>query len=132
MTVYSESDLATETLRSAGLIGIDETPSAAELVDTEQSNSSVLATLATIGLPIWNGSSIEVPDEYFIELAIRLSMPIRLKNGMIDEVTYLRMVEAAEMRLTVMAAPRGAYPLVSSTNESTGPRWWPRTLSVTG
>jgi hypothetical protein len=119
MTTYTESDLATETLRSAGLIGIDEVPSAAELVDTEQSNSSVLATLAAIGLPIWNGSEIQVPEEYFVELSIRLSMPLRLKNGMIDEIAYLRLIEASEARLTIMAAPRGASPLLARSNEST-------------
>lgn len=130
MTTFTESDLATETLRSASLIGSEEVPSAVDLLDTEQSNSSVLATMATIGLPIWNGSEIEVPNEYFVELSIRLSMPLRLKYGMIDEITYLKLVDAAETRLTVMAAPRGAAPLEMSTNESTGPGWWPQTLSV--
>lgn len=130
MTTYTESDLATETLRSAGLIGIDEVASAADLLDTERSNSSVLATLATIGLPVWNGSVIEVPEEYFVELSIRLSLPIRLKNGMISEAVYLQLIEASEARLTVMAAPRGSAPLELSTNESTGPAWWPSTLST--
>lgn len=132
MTTYTESDLATETLRSAGLIGIDEVPSAAELVDTEQSNRSVLATMATIGLPIWNGSVLDVPEEYFEELSIRLSLPLRLKNGMIGEGQYFQLIDAAESRLTVMAAPRGAAPLELSSNESTGPRWWPNTLLVNG
>jgi hypothetical protein len=119
MTTYTESDLATETLRSAGLIGIDEVPSGAELVDTEQSNRSVIATMNAIGLPIWNGSEIQVPEEYFVELSIRLSMPLRLKNGMIDEIAYLRLIEASEARLTTMAAPRGASPLLARSNEST-------------
>lgn len=131
MTTYSESDLATETLRSAGLIASDETPDAVDLLDAEQSNRSVIAMMTSLGLPIWNGSVIAVPEEYLIELSIRLSMPLRLKNGMIDEATYMQLVEASEARLTVMAAPRGSAPLELSTNESTGPRWWPATMTST-
>lgn len=119
---YTEVDLATETLRSPGLLGIDETLSAAEYDDTIRSNRSVIATLNTIGLPIWNGSEIDVPEEYFVELAMRCSLPLQFKNGLIGHADMLSMIEASETRLTVMAAPRGAKPLPSSTNESTGYR----------
>lgn len=129
MTTYSETELATETLRSASLIGSDETPSAADLVDAKQSNASVVGAMAAIGIPIWNGSEVQVPQEYLVELAIRLSLPLRLKYGMIDESDYLSMVEASETRLTIMAAPRGSDPLTLSSNESTGRGWMPSTLS---
>jgi hypothetical protein len=119
---YTETDLATETLRSPGLLGIDETLSAAEYDDTIRSNRSVIATLNTIGLPIWNGSEIDVPEEYFVELAMRCSLPLQFKNGLISHADMLSMVEASESRLTVMAAPRGSKPLTASTNESTGYR----------
>lgn len=120
MTTYSESDLATETLRTPGLLGAEETPSAADFVDTEQSNRSVIATMASLGLPIWNGSAIAVPEEYFVELAVRCSLPIQMKNGLIDAQTYLGLIDESERRLTVMAAPKGAYPSTVRTNESTG------------
>src|SRR5246127_4473611 len=95
MTTYTESDLATETMRAAGLTSIEEQLNAVEFADTVQSNSSVIATMNAIGLPIWNGSEIEIPDQYFIELAIRCSLPIQLKNGLIDTGTYLSMIDAA-------------------------------------
>lgn len=122
MTTYTESDLATETLKCANLVDIDGVLSAAEYVDTVRSNGSVVQMLGKIGLPIWNGSEIDVPEEYFIELALRCSLPIQFKNGMIDHAGMLSLIEASEMRLVVMAAPRGAMPLISSTNESTGNR----------
>lgn len=122
MTTYSEVDLATETLKSPGLLGIEETLSAAEYDDTIRSNSSVIATLNTIGLPIWNGSVLNVPEEYFVELALRCSLPLQFKNGLISHAEMLSMVEASEARLTVMAAPRGKAPLTLSSNESTGRR----------
>lgn len=130
MTTYSETDLITEAYRSPGLIGIEETPSAAEVSDAQVSNASVVATMAALGVVIWNGSVLAVPEEYFVELAMRCSLPLQFKNGMINHATYLSLVDASEQRLTVMAAPRGSSPLLLETNESTGPNWWPRTLST--
>lgn len=122
MTVYTESDLATETLKSAALVEIDGVLSAAEFVDVVRSNGSVIQMLGKIGLPIWNGSEIDVPEEYFIELALRCSLPIQFKNGLVNHAEMLSLIEASEMRLTVMAAPRGSMPLIASSNESTGGR----------
>lgn len=131
MTTYSETDLITEAYRVPGLLGIDETPSAAEVEDARVTNASVIAAMDKIGIPIWNGSVISVPEEYFIELAIRCSLPIQHKCGLIDTATYLSLVDAAEQRLIVMASPRGSDPLLLSSNESTGRRWWPNTMTTT-
>ena len=122
MTTYSETDLATETLKSAGVVEIDGVLTAAEFADATRSNASVVGMLGKIGLPIWNGSELAVPEEYFIELALRCSLPIQFKNGLITHAEMLGLIEASETRLTVMAAPRGAMPLLASTNESTGRR----------
>lgn len=119
MTTYTEVDLATETLRSPGLLGIEETLAAAEYDDVIRSNRSVIATMGNIGLPIWNGSVISVPEEYFVELAMRCSVPLQFKYGLVTHAEMLAMVEASEARLTVMAAPRGAIPLLSQSNDST-------------
>lgn len=123
MTIYSESDLATETLRSPGLTGIDETLTAEEYADVVASNRSVITMLNLLGLPIWNGSELAVPDEYFVELAMRCSLPIQLKNGMINMQQYLGMIDECERRLTLLAAPRGAMPLLAPTNQSQGRRY---------
>lgn len=133
MTTYTETDLATETMRACGLTSIEEPLSAAEYVDVVQSNGSVIQMLATVGLPIWNGSEIDVPEAYFVELALRCSLPIQFKNGLIDHASMLTLIDASESRLTVMAAPRGSSPLIARTNESTGnrPGWWPNTASAT-
>lgn len=122
MTVYSETDFATETLRSPGLVGIEDTLTGAEYADVTRSNRSVIGLLSAIGLPIWNGSEIEVPEEYLVELALRCSLPLQFKYGLIDHAAMLTMIDTSEARLTVMAAPRGAMPLLASSNESTGRR----------
>lgn len=122
MTTYTETELATETLRSPGLLGIEETMSAAEYDDVTRSNRSVIATLGSIGIPVWNGSEIDVPEEYFVELALRCSLPIQFKNGQISHGELLSMIDASEARLITMAAPRGSVPLLASSNDSTGGR----------
>jgi hypothetical protein len=122
MTTFTESDLATETLKSASIVEIDGVLSASEFADVTRSNGSVIQMLGKIGLPIWNGSEIDVPEEYFVELALRCSLPIQFKNGLITHAEMLGLIEASEMRLVVMAAPRGAMPLIASSNESTGRR----------
>ncbi len=122
MTTYSESDLATETMRSTGLTGINETLTAEEYTDVVQSNRSVIAMLNVVGIPVWNGSEIAVPEEYFVELAMRCSLPIQLKNGQISMQQYLGMIDECERRLTLMTAPRGATPLISPSNESSSRR----------
>jgi len=131
MTTFSDSDLATETMRACGLTSIEEPLNAVEFVDTLQSNNSVIQMLSQIGIPVWNGSEIEIPEPYFIELAQRCSLPIQFKNGLIDHRTMLTLIEASEARLVVMAAPRGAMPLLATSNESTGQRWWPYTATST-
>ncbi len=119
---YTETDLATETLRSPGLIGIEDTLSAAEYDDVTRSNASIVRMLGVIGLPVWNGSEIDVPEEYFVELALRCSLPQQFKNGLISHADMLSLIDASEARLTTMAAPRGAMPLLAKSNESTGGR----------
>src|ERR1044072_3088534 len=102
MTTYTEVELATETMHVPGLLGIEETLSAAEYEDVIRSNASAIAAMNSICVSIWNGSVIDVPEEYFLELAVRCSLPVQLKNGLIDHQTYLALVEASERRLTVM------------------------------
>lgn len=133
MTTYTATDLATETMRACGLTSIEEPLNAVEYADTVQSNGSVIQMLSTIGLPIWNGSELAIPQPYFIELALRCSVPLQFKNGLITHAEMLSIIEASETRLTVMAAPRGASPLLAESNESTGkrPGWWPYTATST-
>lgn len=129
MTTFTSTDLATETMRACGLTSIEEPLNAIEFADTVQSNGSVIQMLSSIGIPVWNGSEIDVPEQYFIELALRCSLPIQFKNGLIDHGTMLELIDASEARLIVMAAPRGASPLILSSNESTGRGWMPLTAS---
>jgi hypothetical protein len=118
MTTYSESDLANQTLLTTGLIETNGTLSAEDYTAATTSNRSVINMLNALGIPVWNGSEISVPEEYFVELAMRCSLPFQLRWGQINMQQYLGMVDECERRLTLLAAPRGATPLLSATNES--------------
>ncbi len=122
MTTYSESDLANQTLLTSGLIETNGTLSAEDYTAVTTSNRSVINMLNTLGIPVWNGSEISVPEEYFVELATRCSLPFQLRWGQINMQQYLGMVDECERRLIQMAAPRGSTPLLSATNESSSRR----------
>lgn len=122
MTTFSQSDLATRVLRDLGLIGAEETPSAADLEWAEETVSSEVAMLASIGLPIWNGSDMSVPLEYLAPLSRRIGLAVAPSFGLMDQASAMLAMREAERYLTVMAAPRGAAPRTLRANDATGYR----------
>lgn len=78
--------------------------------------------LASIGLPIWNGSDMSVPLEYLAPLSRRVSLAVAPSFGLTDTATASLAMREAERYLTMMAAPRGSTPLLLRTNDATGRR----------
>ena len=111
MTTYSLSDLATRVGKDLGLIGSEETPSAADLAWLEETCSGEIAMMSELGLPIWNGSELSIPQEYLTPLSRRVCLAVAPSFGLTDIATAQSAMKAAEMTLVVMAAPRGARPL---------------------
>jgi hypothetical protein len=120
MTTYTQTDLATRTLRDLGLIGSEEVPSAADLAWANQTIESVVPTLAAIGLPIWNGSEAQVPSEYLVPLSKRIGLDIASSFGLTDPVEAEAAKTAMERTLTLMANPRRGDPGTLRTDEATG------------
>lgn len=120
MTTYSQSDLATRVLRDLNLIGAEEVPSASDLEWAEETVSSEVAMLASIGLPIWNGSDMSVPLEYLAPLSRRIGLAVAPSFGLMDQATALLAMREAERYLTVMASPRGVSPRLLRGNDATG------------
>lgn len=110
MTTYSKADLATRVLKDLGLVGADETPSAADQEFAEETVSAEVQLLADIGLPVWNGSEMAVPESYLTVLSRRIGLAIAPSYGLTDLATAQLAMREAERYLTVMAAPRGARP----------------------
>lgn len=122
MTTYSQSDLATRMLKDLGLVGAEETPSAADMDWAMETVSSEVAMLSSVGLPIWNGSDMSVPLEYLTPLSRRIALAVAPSFGLMDQASAVAAMREAERYLTVMAAPRSASPRPLRSNDATGHR----------
>lgn len=114
MTTYSINELATETLATPGLIGVDETPSADELADAVKVCKSEILQMNARGIPIWNGSELEVPEEYFTLLARRCALALYPKYGGMDLAQAQLAMDAAERNLRVL----GTVPATGAVMEA--------------
>lgn len=118
MPSYNENELATRTLRELGFVAAEETPSSADLNWAVETNASEIAMLSAIGIPIWNGSEIEVPQEYLTILARRCALAVAPSFGLMDLAKAQLAMREAERVLTMMASPQGAvHPHAIKTND---------------
>lgn len=130
MTTYTQAELATRMLRDLGLIGAEETPSAADLEWAEETIGSEVPMLASLGLPIWNGSELSVPQEYLTLISRRCGAAIAPSYGLMTQADAIAVMELSERNLTLLAAPRGAMPLLLNANDSTRGRSFNFTTGV--
>lgn len=112
MTTYSQTDLATRILGDLGIVGEDETPSAAALAWAIETASSEIAMMASIGLPIWNGSVMAVPLEYLTTLSRRCGLAVAPRYGLVTIAQAQMAMREAETSLTLLANPRASSPLL--------------------
>lgn len=119
MTTYTQAELATRMLRDFGLIGAEETPSAVDLEWAEETVASEIMLLSALDLPIWNGSEVSIPQEYLTLISRRCGLAIAPSFGLMSAADAMAAMEVAERNLTVLAAPRGAMPMLAQSDEST-------------
>lgn len=99
MTTYTKAELATRVLRDAGLVASEETPSDADLVWVEETIDSEIDMMGAKGIPIWNGSSDEIPQEYLTTLSRRIVLAIAPSFGLTDVASATMAMEAVERDL---------------------------------
>lgn len=109
-------------LKDLGLVYAEEVPSASDLAWATETVSSEVAMMASIGLPIWNGSDMSVPLEYLTILSRRCGLAIAPSFGLADVATAQLAMREAERYLTVMANPRAGSPLALRSDDATGGR----------
>ncbi len=96
MTTYTKSDMAIRILRDTGLVGAEETPSAADLVFAEETLSSEFDLMAAKGLAIWDGSENEIPNSYYTTLSRRVALVLAPSFGLgtlVDSSNAIPLVE---------------------------------------
>ncbi len=103
MTTYSTSELATRVLKDLGLIAAEETPSAADLSWAEETVSSEIQMLNAKGIPLWNGSDVEIPQEYLTALSRRIGLAVAPSFGMMSQSQAEQAMPIAEANLRVLA-----------------------------
>ena len=120
---YTLTDLATRVLRDLGLVGAEETPSAADLAYAEQTISSVVALLRAKEIVIWNGDATSVPEEYFIALSKRIALDVAPSFGLVTLDKTEPAIDVAEKTLRILSQPRPGAPLPLKTDELTQRRF---------
>lgn len=111
MTTYSKSDLATRILRDAGLIGAEETPSAADLEFAEETLSAEIDAMSATGIVIWNGSDESIPSGYLTPLSRRIVLAISPAFGLASAAEVEVAIDRVERTLRKLSA-------VPATNET--------------
>lgn len=118
MTTYSQSDIATRMLKDLGLYGADETPTAEDLEWATETVGSELLMLNAIGIPIWNGSEVTIPQEYLTILSRRLGLAVAPSFGLTDLASAQLAMREAERYLTILAAPSVSSPRKLRTDDA--------------
>jgi hypothetical protein len=110
VTTYTQSDLATRALRKAGLVGSEETPSAADLSFAEDGIASDTAALALENIFIINGSDQSVPLEHLEPRARYHAVTFKEDYGMIppDQAAAARQVEKMTLHKLSAQEPTGS------------------------
>lgn len=119
MTTYNETELATRVLRDLGLVGADEAPSASDLAWAMETCAAEIDLLASINLPIWNGSDMAIPQGYLTILSRRIGLAVAPSFGLLSMNEAQQAMREAERYLTLLASPRGGRPLLSRTDDAT-------------
>jgi hypothetical protein len=110
MTTYTTNELATRVLKDLGLVAAEETPSSADLSWAVETVQSEVQMLNAKGIPIWNGSEVEVPQEYLTALSRRLGLAVGPSYGLmsIAEAQQAMPLADADLRILGMTPGTGA------------------------
>lgn len=117
MTSLTDTEFGTYSLRTAGILGAEETATSADLEWVMSQNEAEIMTLSSINLPIWNGSNLSVPVEFRNPLARRCALAWLPSFGLIDLASATMAMREAERYLTLLSATR-LKPLELRTNDA--------------
>ena len=112
MTTYTEDELGTRILRDLGLIGAEETPTSADLEWAKETAASEISILSAMGVPLWNGNELSIPQEYLTTISRRVGLAVAPSFGLTDPATAQNAMREAERYLTILAAPRARPALL--------------------
>ena len=106
MTTYTGAQLAVRGLKDLGLVGAEETPTAADQTWAEETCDAEIGLLAAKGVPIWNGGDDDIPQEYLTTLSRRIGLAMAPSFGLTDIATATLAMRAAEDDLRILGTVR--------------------------
>ena len=115
MSTYTAAEFATRVLKDLGLVGSTETPSAVDLAWAKETAISEIQMMADLGLPIWNGSELDIPASYLTTLSRRVGLALAPSYGMMSLADAQMAMREAERALTLLARPMNS-PRMLKTN----------------
>jgi hypothetical protein len=118
MTDYTKTQLATRVLKDLGLIGAEETPSAADIAWAEETVDAEVATMMADGINVWGSSTDSYPLEYLTVLSRRIGLAVAPSFGLVDLASAQSAMREAERVLITLSAPRGATPLTLRSDDA--------------
>lgn len=107
MTTYTTNEMATRVLKDLGLIAAEEEPSAADLSFAVETVQSEVTMLNAKGIPVWNGSDVEVPQEYLTALSRRIGLAVGPSFGLMSIAEAEQAMPLAEANLRVLGMTPG-------------------------
>lgn len=114
MTTYTTSELATRVLKDLGLVGAEETPSAVDLAWAVETVQSEVMMLSAKSIPIWNGSEVQVPQEYLTALSRRIGLAVAPSFGLMSQADAERAMLLAEANLRILGSVPGTGAVMKS------------------
>lgn len=102
MTTFTKAELATRVLRDLGLYGAEETPSSADQEWAEETVGAEILLLNGKDIPIWNGGTESVPEDYLTVLSRRIGLALAPSFGLTDVATATLAMEVAERDLRIL------------------------------
>ena len=102
MTTFTKAELAVRVLRDLGIYGAEETPSAADQEWAEQTCSSEILLLAAKDIPVWNGGTETIPEEYLTVLSRRIGLAMASSYGIEEMAKATQAMELLEYNLRIL------------------------------
>lgn len=102
MTTYTNAQLATRVLRDLGLYGAEEEPSAADQAWAEETVTAEILLMSRKDIPIWNGGTDSIPNEYLTLLSRRIGLAVAPSFGLVDLATASAQMTALEKDLRIL------------------------------
>ena len=104
MTIYTGAQLAVRVLKDLGMVGAEETPTAADQAWAEETCDAEIGLLAAKGIPIWNGGDDDIPGPYLTTLSRRIGLAMAPSFGLSDIATATVAMRAAEDDLRILGS----------------------------